>query len=178
MTVGRGNQSRAAADPLEVLPAVDPIARRLRRPGRRFGRRGRLVAPSVVTVAVIALAACGSGSGSGNDLSEAGARGRTIANSNGCGACHGADGQGGVGPKWVGLAGSDVTLADGEVVVADDDYLAQAIADPGAQLVAGFPVQMPENSLSDDEVAAVIAYIHDLSAPADGEAVGADGGGG
>ena len=110
---------------------------------------------------LLALAACGSDSGS--DLSEAGERGRSISNSNGCAACHGPNGQGGAGPAWVGLAGSDVVLIDGSVVVADDEYLRRAIVDPGAEIVAGYSLEMPTNSLSDDEVADVIAYIHDLS---------------
>jgi cytochrome c oxidase subunit 2 len=85
-----------------------------------------------------------------------------VSNSNGCASCHGTDGQGGAGPKWVGLAGSDVTLEDGIVVVADDDYLRRAVVDPSAEIVAGYTLKMPENSLGDDEVADVIAYIHDL----------------
>ncbi|MGA0766576.1 MAG: c-type cytochrome, partial [Ilumatobacteraceae bacterium] len=41
----------------------------------------------------------------------------------GCASCHGEDGNGRVGPKWIGLADSQVTLNDGTVVTADDAYL-------------------------------------------------------
>jgi mono/diheme cytochrome c family protein len=124
----------------------------------------RLLVALVPTVLLL-LAACGSGSDS--DLSEAGERGRTVSNSNGCASCHGTNGQGGAGPDWIGLAGSEVSLEDGRLVVADDDYLRRAILDPNAELVAGYSLKMPENSLGDDEVDDVIASIHDL-APADG----------
>jgi mono/diheme cytochrome c family protein len=138
---------------------VDPPIDRSGMP--REPRPVRLALGVLGSVALLAFAACGSDSGP--ELSEAGARGRKVSNSNGCASCHGTDGQGGVGPEWVGLAGSDVTLEGGSVVVADDDYLRQAIVDPSAQIVAGYTLKMPENDLSDDEVTDVIAYIHDLS---------------
>jgi cytochrome c oxidase subunit 2 len=58
-----------------------------------------------------------------------------------------------------------VVLTDGRVVVADDEYLRRAIVDPDAEIVAGYSLKMPRNSLSDAEVDDVIAYIHDLSTP-------------
>ena len=126
------------------------------------------LAPLLVAMSTAALVACGSGSdgdsaSGGVELTEAGQRGQDIARSNGCAGCHGTDGQGGVGPAWVGLYGSNVELKDGTRVVADDDYLARAITDPGADVVAGSSVQMPKNKLNDDQVADVIAYIRDLS---------------
>jgi cytochrome c oxidase subunit 2 len=133
----------------------------------RAGTSGRLAIAALVTIVLLAAAACGSSSS--DELSEAGQRGRRVANSSGCASCHGPDGQGGIGPKWTDLAGSEVTLADGRVVV--DAYLTTAIVDPSAEFVAGFTVQMPTNALSDDEVADVIAYINDLRS-----AGGADGG--
>jgi cytochrome c oxidase subunit 2 len=128
----------------------------------------RLVPAGLIVAITIVAAACG-GSGGGSDaasdtpLSDAGARGHTIAKSNGCAGCHGTDGQGGVGPPWVGLYGSDVELADDTTVVADDEYLARAISDPGADIVKGASVKMPSNDLSDEQIADVIAYIRDLS---------------
>ena len=137
---------------------VDPPFDRSGMP--REPRSVRLALRVLGAAALLTLAACGSDSGP--ELSEAGARGRKVSNSNGCASCHGTDGQGGAGPEWVGLAGSDVTLEDGSVVVADDDYLRRAVVDPSAQIVAGYTLKMPENNLGDDEVADVIAYIHDL----------------
>lgn len=142
----------------------------------------RVVAPLFVLGGVVAFAACGGDSDdSGNAdivLTEAGQRGQEISRSNGCASCHGTDGQGGVGPTWVGLYGSRVDLADGTSVVADDVYLARAITDPKADVVAGSKIQMPNNSLDDAEIADVIAYIRDLSgvAPMDeSSAVAGDG---
>ena len=66
---------------------------------------------------------------------------------------------GGAGPGWIGLAGSDVELAGGTVVVADTDYLIRAIADPSAELVADYTLKMPANNLSDAEIADIVAYI-------------------
>jgi cytochrome c oxidase subunit 2 len=103
------------------------------------------------------------------DLSEAARNGRDLARSNGCAACHGNDGQGGVGPSWVGLAGSEVELEDGTTVIADRDYLYRSIADPDAEVVAGYSLRMPTNGLDDDQIADVVAYIEELGAePADG----------
>lgn len=122
------------------------------------------MAAALIGTFVIVASACGS-SGDGSDvaLSDAGARGRDISNSNGCAACHGSDGQGGAGPAWVGLYGSDRQLEDGTTVTADEAYLTRAISDPGADIVDGATVVMPGNRLSDAEIADVIAYIRDLS---------------
>lgn len=123
-----------------------------------------------LTVSAFALVAVVAGCSGGESapavsLSEAGARGRSISNANGCASCHGTNGQGGAGPSWVGLAGSEVELADGTTIVADDEYLARAIRDPGADLLAGYSLRMPENSLTDAEIADIVAYINDLSVP-------------
>jgi cytochrome oxidase Cu insertion factor (SCO1/SenC/PrrC family)/mono/diheme cytochrome c family protein len=119
---------------------------------------------------LVGLAACGDDSGD-TALSEAGQSGREIATANGCAGCHGVNGQGGVGPTWQGLAGSEVELEDGRTVIADDDYLYRAITDPNAEMTEGYSLQMPQNQLSDDEVADVIAYIRDLG----GDSTAADG---
>ena len=43
------------------------------------------------------------------------------------------------GPVLNGLFGSQVTLANGEKVVADNDYIRESILNPQAKIVAGFP---------------------------------------
>lgn len=136
-------------------------------PAKDRDRRSRWLGaagPALLLAIVAGVAACG-GSGGDSDvvLSGAGARGQDISKSNGCAQCHGSSGQGGVGPAWVDLYGSDVELEDGTIVVADDDYLARAISDPSAEIVADASVIMPSNGLSDDEISDVIAYIRDLS---------------
>ena len=120
--------------------------------------RGRL-AVAVVLLGIIA-AACGGEGGDG--LSAEAQQGLEISRSNGCAACHGNDGEGSVGPAWVGLAGSDVELADGTTVTADAAYLRRAITDPQADRVAGYDIQMPGNGLTPEQVDAVIAYIEAL----------------
>ena len=113
---------------------------------------------SLVLVSVL-LAACSGG----QDLSPAAAEGLEVARSAGCTACHGTEGQGGVGPAWQGLMGSEVELEDGSTVVADRDYLVKAIQDPEAHVVAGYPTTMPQNELSTEQIDAVIVYIDELS---------------
>lgn len=80
----------------------------------------------------------------------------------GCASCHGADFAGGVGPSWVGLAGSERTLSDGSTVVADRAYLVESIADPSAKRVTGYSLVMPGNSLSDQEIGRIVDYIEAL----------------
>jgi len=123
----------------------------------------RALSAVVMIVATVALAACGGGSDAAlPDLSPAAEQGRTIALDSGCVACHGDRGQGGVGPGWQGLAGTEVELEDGTTVVADAAYLRRSIADPGEDVVAGTTVNMPTNQLTDDEIDLVVAYIQEL----------------
>ena len=116
----------------------------------------------VISLVVVAVACGGS---SGGELSEAAEAGQQIAVQQGCASCHGADGTGGVGPKFVGLYGSQVTLTDGSTVVADDEYIRRSITDPGAERVEGYAVNMPTNGLDDDEIEAVLTYIRELGTP-------------
>ena len=130
---------------------------------RHVRRIGIASVPALLAAAV--LGACG-GAESTVDLSalspEA-ARGYEISQNAGCGACHGAGGEGRVGPKWVGLYGSSVPLGDGTTVTADDAYLTRAIKEPAAERRRGVTSVMPSNNLSDDEVAAVVEYIKALA---------------
>ena len=117
---------------------------------------------SVVALVAI-LGACSSISSSAQvDLSPDAAAGREISLNAGCASCHGADGNGNVGPKWIGLADSQVTLSDGTVVTADDDYLYTSIKEPGAMKRRGAVGIMPSNKLTDQEIASIIAYIRAL----------------
>ncbi len=120
------------------------------------------------TVVLLALASCGgdddndSGGGGDVELSAEAQAGRDLARQKGCAGCHGDDFSGSLGPSWVGLYGSEVELEGGQVVTADEAYLTRAIADPGAERVAGFALEMPGNDLSDEEIAQVVAYIKEL----------------
>lgn len=133
-------------------------------------RRSRvLVRLLMAAVVLVPIAACSSdgedGSGGSADeveLTAEGARGRDLAESNGCTSCHRIDGDDGVGPAWGGLAGSEVRLRDGGTVVADEQYLRTSIVDPNAQVVDGFNAIMPERELDPDEVDALVAYLMEL----------------
>ena len=120
--------------------------------------------PRLTALLIFVFVAAACGGSSRTELSTEGERGRRIANTSGCAACHGADGSGGVGPKFVGLYGSTVTLTDGSTVVADDVYLRRSITDPEAEMVDGYTdaLIMPTSGLNADDIEAVLAYIREL----------------
>jgi cytochrome c oxidase subunit 2 len=96
------------------------------------------------------------------ELSPEAEQGRELAESNGCTSCHSTGDREGVGPSWQGLAGSEVELDDGSVVVADEEYLRRSIVEPNAQIVAGYRGIMPERPLDPAEVDAIVAYLQEL----------------
>jgi len=89
-------------------------------------------------------------------------RGAALVDTNGCAACHSINGSKGVGPTWLGLYGSQVTLMDGTIVTADDVYLSEAILNPAARVVQGYQPTMPPFPFIAEEVADIIAYIRTL----------------
>jgi cytochrome c oxidase subunit II len=91
-------------------------------------------------------------------------QGKILATQYGCIGCHSLDGSPLTGPTWLNLYGSDVALADGSTVTADDAFLAESILDPNATIVAGFPSPsiMPPYALTDEEITNLIAYIKTL----------------
>jgi len=93
-------------------------------------------------------------------------RGKALADRYGCVACHSIDGTVIVGPSWLGLYGSQATLADGTIVTVDDAYVRESILDPNAKVVKGFqPNIMPQtfgNTLTTDQINDLIAYIQSL----------------
>ena len=124
----------------------------------------RMHLSSLATVVImLTLGACSSSSSSAPaDLSAEAVAGREISISSGCASCHGSNGEGRVGPKWIGLADSQVTLSDGTVVTADDAYLYESIKDPGAKKRRGASGIMPANNLTDEEIASIITFIRAL----------------
>ena len=110
------------------------------------------------------MTACGGGSTSAptGSLTPTQRLGLEAAQHAGCASCHGTDFAGGVGPSWVGLAGSPRPLADGSTVVADRTYLVESIADPSAKRVAGYSIIMPGDSLSETEISRIVDYIEAL----------------
>ena len=145
----------------------------------RTFRRTALAVATTSALALVAVACGGDNSGDAGSapeptLSEAATRGESLLNSNGCAACHGPDWQGGAGPSLAGLYNTERTLADGTVVLADDAYLTAAIAEPGSQVVEGYSLRMPGNSLDDAQIADVIEFIKAIG-PADASGEPTDG---
>jgi cytochrome c oxidase subunit 2 len=112
-----------------------------------------------------------------------GAAGQSMAASGGelfqslaCVTCHraGATAQLARGPALEGLHGSQVKLADGRTVIADDTYIRESILNPNAKLVAGWDPVMPtfQGQVTEEQVTQLIAYIRTLgplgSSPAGG----------
>ena len=94
-----------------------------------------------------------------SQLTGAAAQGQSAVRDLGCTTCHNAEGRDGAGPTFKGLAGSQVQLADGTTVTADDDYLRVAITDPDRQVVDGYSAIMPTRKLTDEQVEQIIAYL-------------------
>lgn len=90
------------------------------------------------------------------------AAGKTVARELGCVSCHGIDGVGGTGPKWTGLYGREVQLADGSKVTADQAYLERAIRKPATEVREGYAPIMPESKVTDEQVRVLVAYIEAL----------------
>ena len=91
-------------------------------------------------------------------------QGKTVYQNKGCVACHSTDGTTKVGPTHKGLFGSKVELADGRVVVADENYIRNHIEEPQKNTVKGFNPVMPtfKGLITEAEMNALIAYIKSL----------------
>ncbi len=82
-----------------------------------------------------------------------------------CKACHSINGAAGNGPTWRGVYGSEVELADGTKVIADDAYILESIQNPTAKVVAGYP---PMNfnyeaaGITVEQLNDILAYIKTL----------------
>lgn len=138
-------------------------------PGGQTGRVPHVIRNTVLAAFAIAgLASCASDGGGTAPrdlgLSPAGEAGWQLAREKGCASCHGTDGQGGIGPAFAGLYGSEVELQGGTTVTADDAYLTRSIVDPNADKVAGYNLPMPQTNLSDAELASILEYLRELGA--------------
>ena len=91
------------------------------------------------------------------------AKGRQIADQNGCFACHSLDGTSVVGPTWKGLWGREITLADGSTVIADEEYIVESIVEPSVKLVEGFGSVMTPYAFEDDEMEALVRFLQATS---------------
>lgn len=90
-------------------------------------------------------------------------RGEALIVQNACTACHSFDGSPGQGPTWFNLYGSQVSLADGTTVAANDAFIKESILEPQAKIVAGFEtVLMPSYQFTDEQIADIIAFMQTL----------------
>jgi cytochrome c oxidase subunit II len=90
-------------------------------------------------------------------------RGEQLFHSYGCSGCHAA--QAAVrAPLLEGVYGSQVPLADGRIVHADERYLRDCILIPNTQVVAGFDPVMPsfQGRISEDDLFAIITYLKSI----------------
>ncbi len=85
------------------------------------------------------------------------AQGEALFASLGCIGCHSLDGPSGAGPSVAGIAGRAGSTVDG---LSAEEYLHQAIVEPAAFVVEGFgPIMPPYDTLSESDVAALVAYL-------------------
>ena len=99
--------------------------------------------------------------GTGGTMAQQGER---LFEQMGCSTCHLLDRQGRC-PIMRGVYGSNVKLADGRTVVADDAYIRESILNPNAKIVAGYkPDVMPnfQGQLSEEGILQLIVYIKSL----------------
>ncbi len=123
-----------------------------------------LRAAAVAAPLVLAGAGCADDDDAGATATDTEvALGAQLVGDLGCAGCHGPNGEGLVGPSWIGLAGSTVELEDGTTVTADADYLRVAIVDPDRDRAAGMVLSMPPFDLPEFQLNAIVAYIESLS---------------
>lgn len=83
----------------------------------------------------------------------------------GCQSCHKAD-PGQRGPSLDGLYGSHVKLANGQSVLADQEYIRESILNPSARVVAGYQILMPayRTQLTQEQLNQLVEYVKSLGA--------------
>ena len=94
------------------------------------------------------------------------ARGKALYGTMGCSGCHSLTGTAGAGPSFKDLAGGTSTLADQQMVTADDAYLERSISDPDAQIVKGYRAGLMAAAIAGfdlahkpDDIRALVAFI-------------------
>lgn len=91
--------------------------------------------------------------------------GQELVETNGCRGCH-QPGNMFRAPELEGLYGIERELADGSTVIADDAYLREAIWEPLAKVVKGYPANMPayKEQITDLEMLDILAYLKAIKA--------------
>ena len=68
-----------------------------------------------------------------------------------------------LGPTWKGMFGKQKELTDGSFASVDEAYFIESVTDPNAKIVKGYPAIMPAANLSEEALAALIAFVKSLS---------------
>jgi len=92
--------------------------------------------------------------------------GQKLASQLGCDSCHSDNGSKMIGPSYKGLFGRKVELADGSIVLADENWIREKIETPQKRTVKGYEgLLMPSylGQLNEQELNAMIAYIKTLN---------------
>jgi cytochrome c oxidase subunit 2 len=78
------------------------------------------------------------------------------------------------GPRLEGLYGTQVKLANGGTVTADDDYIRESILNPTAKVTAGWDPIMPtfQGQVSEEQLLQLLSYVKSLHAEGGSEAAG------
>jgi cytochrome c oxidase subunit 2 len=123
-----------------------------------------LAAVTVVLVAIGTIVAVTRSSAPDAPVLDAQAqRGQQLARDKGCISCHTSSGDRSEGPTWKGIYGKPVSLTDGSTVVVDDAYISRSVKEPRAQVVAEYLPMSTPKPMTDEEIAAVAAYIKALA---------------
>jgi cytochrome c oxidase subunit 2 len=91
-------------------------------------------------------------------------RGKKLVESLGCIGCHTITGEAGTipAPTFKGLLGSKAALTDGTEIVVDETFIKEKIRNPQAKVVKDFQLMMQPNTLTDDDLNAIVAYVKTL----------------
>lgn len=102
--------------------------------------------------------------GAGTTARPVAATGAELFSQLGCNTCH-QDRDTVVAPSLRGLFGSQVQLADGRTIVADEDYIRTQVLDPGNMVTVGFQPVMPtfRGQVTEEEILQLIGYIQSLA---------------
>lgn len=100
-------------------------------------------------------------SGEGMPLAEFGAK---LYQSKSCITCHSTDGTPRIGPSFKGRFGTEQPMANGPIVLIDENYVRESVLNPMAKQAKGFQPVMPsfQGLLKEKEIDALIEYIKSL----------------
>ncbi len=92
------------------------------------------------------------------------ARGRRLFTLHGCAGCHAAESRFHA-PQLEGIYGRQVPLDDGRFVIANEQYLRDAVLDPQREIAAGYEPVMPSyrGQLNEADLLDLLAYLRSLA---------------